>query len=76
MLLGKGDGTFQHYRKTDQQIALAVADLTVMAPRTSSTPTRAWTMSIVQYGGGTPSVNEDPFTGLLAPGAVKLTEPS
>ena len=28
MLLGNGDGTFRPYRKADQAVALAVADLT------------------------------------------------
>ena len=43
VLLGNGDGTFQPYHEADQTMALAVADLTGTAPRTSSTPTRAWT---------------------------------
>ena len=68
VLLGNGNGTFQPYRKTDQSVALAVADL--------GNGTKAFIFAnqgldhvVVDYGGV-----QQTFTGLLAPGAVKLAD--
>ena len=75
VLLGNGDGTFRPYRKADQAVALAVADLTGNGSSpTSSTPTRgsiAWSSSTAA---ARPTVLGDQSTGLLAPGAVKLAD--
>ena len=69
VLLGNGNGTFQPYRKTDQSVALAVAYL--------GNGTKALIFAnqgldhvVVDYGGV-----QQTFTGLLAPGAVTVTDP-
>jgi large repetitive protein len=69
VLLGNGDGTFQPYRKTDQSVALAVADF--------GNGTKALIFAnqgldhvVIDYGGV-----QQTFTGLLAPGAVTVTDP-
>ena len=72
VLLGKGDGKFQHYHKTDQQIALAVADLRGNGQKDVIYADQALDQVTVQYGAkGTPSVVGDRSQGLLAPGASR-----
>ena len=68
VLLGKGDGTFQHYHKTDQSVALAVVDLG-NGTKGFIYANQGLDRVVVDYGGG-----QQTFTGLLAPGAVKLAD--
>ena len=68
VLLGKGDGTFQHYHKTDQSVALAVVDLG-NGTKDFIYANQGLDRVVVDYGGG-----QQTFTGLLSPGAVKLAD--
>ncbi|MGO9814751.1 MAG: FG-GAP-like repeat-containing protein [Isosphaeraceae bacterium] len=73
VLLGNGNGTFQPYRKADQNVALAVL------PNGSPTPDFIYADQgldrvVVDYGGGQKTVVGDKSTGLLSPGAVKLAD--
>jgi RNA polymerase sigma factor (sigma-70 family) len=73
VLLGNGDGTFQLYRKADQNVALAVL------PNGSPTPDFIYANQgldhvVIDYGGGQKAVVGDKSTGLLAPGAVQLAD--
>ena len=74
VLLGKGDGTFQPYHKTDQAVTLAVADLTGNGSKDIIYADQGLDRVVVQYGGGQTTVLGDQATGLLAPGAVKLAD--
>ena len=74
VLLGKGDGTFQPYHKTDRAITLAVADLTGNGSKDIIYADQGLDRVVVQYGGGQTTVLGDQATGLLAPGAVKLAD--
>ena len=55
VLLGDGDGTFQPYRTTDQQIALAVADLRGNGEKDIIFTDQALDRVTVQYGVKAPS---------------------
>ena len=52
VLLGQGDGTFQPYRKADQAIALAVADLTGNGSKDVIYADQGLDRVVVDYGGG------------------------
>ena len=69
VLIGNGDGTFQPYRKTDQGIALAVADLNGTGRKDFIYANAGLDRVTVEYGGA-----EQQLTGLLAPGAVSLVK--
>ena len=76
VLLGNGDGTFRPYRKADQAVALAVADLTgdgkpdfIYANQGLDRVGRRSTAASQSQ-----AVLGDRSTGLLAPGAVKLAD--
>jgi hypothetical protein len=73
VLLGNGNGTFQPYRRADQDVALAVL------PNGSPTPDFIFADQgrdrvVVDYSGGTTNVVADRSSGLLAPGAVVLAD--
>ena len=72
VLLGNGDGTFQPYRKADQSVALAVADLG-NGTKDFIYANQGLDRVVVDYG-GQKTVVGDRSTGLLAPGAVKLAD--
>ncbi|MGA8352297.1 MAG: VCBS repeat-containing protein, partial [Isosphaeraceae bacterium] len=75
VLRGNGDGTFQPYRNTDQQITLAVADLRGNGQQDVIYADQTLDQVTVQYGAkGTPSVIGDRSQGLLAPGAVTVAD--
>src|SRR5262249_18392285 len=71
--LGKGDGTFQPYRKADQNVALAVL------PNGSPTPDFIFASQgldhvVVDHGQGQTQPIADRSSGLVAPGAVVLAD--
>ena len=68
VLRGNVDGTFQHYHKTDQSVALAVVDLG-NGTKGFIYANQGLDRVVVNYGGG-----RQTFTGLLSPGAVKLAD--
>ena len=72
ILVGRGDGTFEPYRKTDRAIALAVADLTGGGQKDFIYADQGLDRVSVQYGGAPPSTLAGRAQGLLAPGAVSL----
>jgi hypothetical protein len=74
VLLGNGDGTLRPYRKADQAVALAVADLTGSGKPDFIYADQALDRVVVQYGTDQTQVVGDQATGLLAPGAVKLAD--
>ena len=75
VLLGNGDGTFRPYRKADQAVALAVADLTGDGQPDFVFADQGLDRVVVEYGSrpDRPSWATTP-AGLLAPGAVKLAD--
>jgi hypothetical protein len=74
VLLGRGDGTFQPYRNTNQTIELAVADLTGNGSEDIIYADQALSQVVVDYGAGGSTVLGDQSTGVLDPGAVKLAD--
>ena len=74
ILLGNGDGTFRPYRKADQAVALAVADLTGNGKPDFIYADQGLDRVVVQYGSDQTTVLGDQATGLLSPGAVKLAD--
>jgi hypothetical protein len=74
VLLGKGDGSFQPWRKADQSITLAVADLTGNGSKDIIYADKGLDRVVVDYGGGQSTVVGDRSSGLLSPGAVKLAD--
>ena len=72
VLRGKGDGTFQPYRKTDQSVALAVADFG-NGTKGLIYANQGLDRVVVDYG-GQKTVVGDRSQGLLAPGAVKVAD--
>ena len=72
--LGNGDGTFQPYRRADQNIALAVADLNGDGKPDLVFANQALDRVVVDYGGGQTTTRGDRSTGLLAPGAVTVAD--
>jgi hypothetical protein len=74
VLLGKGDGTFLPYQRTDRLIALAVADLTGSGRDDIVYANPSLDHVSIQYGSGPAGVFQDRANGLLAPGAVKLVD--
>jgi hypothetical protein len=74
VLLGQGNGSFHPYRKTDQSIELAVADLTGNGSKDIIYADQGLDRVVVDYGAGKPSIVADQSSGLLAPGAVALAD--
>src|SRR5206468_9221064 len=74
VLQGNGDGTFRPYRKADQAVALAVADRTGAGKPDFIYANQGLDRVVVQYGGDQATVLGDRSSGLLSPGAVKLSD--
>jgi hypothetical protein len=83
ILRGNGDGTFEPYRRAEQKVALAVADLTGKGTNDFIFADEALDQVTVQYAQSSPtSPNSSLETsvlgkrkdGLLAPGAVKVAD--
>jgi hypothetical protein len=74
VLLGKGDGTFQPYRRAGRNVALAVADLRGNGQADFVFADEALDQVSVSYGGAPPAVFQDRHNGLLAPSAVQLAD--
>ncbi len=74
ILQGNGDGTFRPYREADQEVALAVADLTGNGKPDFIYADQSLDRVVVQYGTSQTKVLGDQATGLLSPGAVKLAD--
>jgi hypothetical protein len=74
VLLGNGDGSFRAYRKADQSVALAVADLTGNGSKDVIYADQGLDRVVVDYGAGGSTVLGNHATGLLDPGAVKLAD--
>jgi hypothetical protein len=74
VLLGQGNGTFQPYRKADQSIALAVADLTGNGSKDIIYADQARDRVVVAYGTNRSAVVGDQSSGILAPQAVQLAD--
>ena len=74
VLLNQGNGTFLPYHKTDQSIALAVADLTGSGSNDVIYANQGLDRVIVTYGNNKTDVLGNRSTGILAPGAVKIAD--
>jgi hypothetical protein len=74
VLLGRGDGSFQPYRKTDQVITLAVADLRGNGSKDIIYADQGLDRVVVSYGTGRSAVLGDQSTGILDPQAVQLAD--
>ncbi len=74
VLLGAGDGTFQPYRRADQAVELAVADLGGDGSKDIIYADQGLDRVVVAYGAGSSTVVADQSTGLLQPGAVQLAD--
>ena len=73
-LLGQDDGSFRPYRKADQAVALAVADLTGDGKPEFIYVDQGLDRVAVQYGTDQAKILGDHSTGLLSPGAVALAD--
>ena len=67
ILQGNGDGTFRPYREADQEVALAVADLTGNGKPDFIYADQSLDRVVVQYGTSRTKVLGDQATGLLSP---------
>ncbi len=74
VLLGNGDGTFQPYRRTEQNIALAVTDLNGDGRPDFIFANQGLDHVSVQYSQAGQSFSQDRADGLLAPGAVSVAD--
>jgi hypothetical protein len=74
VLLGRGDGTFQPYRKLDQTVALAVADLDGNGVPDFVFANQGLDQVTVDYNDRSRAVVADHSSGLIAPGAVVLAD--
>jgi FG-GAP-like repeat len=74
VLINNGNGTFKPYRNTDQQIELAVGNLTGTGTDDIVYADQGLDRVVVQYGRGQADVVGDQSTGILDPGAVKLAD--
>ena len=74
VLLGRGDGTFQPYRKTDQSVTLAVADLDGDGTPDFVFANQGLDHVTVDYDNRDRSILADHASGLVAPGAVQLVD--
>jgi hypothetical protein len=74
ILVNQGNGTFAPYRKADEAITLAVADLTGNGSKDVIYADQGLDRVVVAYGQGESTVLGDRSTGVLEPGAVKLAD--
>ena len=74
VLMGNGDGTFQSYREANQDILLAVADLSGNGTEDVVYADQGLDRVAVDYGVSQSTVLADRSTGLLDPGAVTLAD--
>jgi hypothetical protein len=74
VLLGKGDGTFQPYQRTDRHVALAIADLTGNGQQDFIFADAGLDRVTVQYPQPGKTFTQDRNNGLLAPGAVAVKD--
>jgi hypothetical protein len=74
VLLGKGDGTFQPYQRTDRHVALAVADLKGDGKQEFIFADAGLDRVTVQYPQPGQIFSQDRSNGLLAPGAVAVAD--
>jgi hypothetical protein len=74
VLLGRGNGTFQPYRSTNQVVTLAVADLTGDGSQDIILADPDLDNVVVDYGANGSTVVADRSAGLLDPGAVTLAD--
>jgi FG-GAP-like repeat len=74
VLMGNGDGTFQPYRKANQAVELAVADLTGHGSKDIVYADQGLDRVVVDYGAGHSTVLANQSAGLLNPGAVALAD--
>src|SRR5262249_24813219 len=72
VLLGKGDGTFLPYQRTDRHVALAIADLTGDGKQEFIFADAGLDRVTVQYPQPGQTFTQDRSIGLLAPGAVAV----
>ncbi len=74
VLQGNGNGTFRPYRAANQDVALAVADLTGNGKPDFIYADQSLDRVVVEYGTSQTAVLADQSTGLLNPGAVALAD--
>ncbi len=74
VLLGKGDGTFQPYQRTDRHVALAIADLKGDGEQEFIFADAGLDRVTVQYSQPGQTFTRDRSNGLLAPGAVTVAD--
>jgi len=72
VLLGNGDGTFEPYHDSNQQVELAVANLTGKGSKDIIYADQSLDRVVVDYGGGNSKPIATQSQGLLDPGAVQL----
>ena len=74
LLVGKGDGTFQPFQNTDQNIALAVANIAASGQKDVAFADQGLDRVALQEGSSGTTIVSDSSQGLLAPGAVELAD--